>query len=72
VAAIYSGLMWQAVIEGLVAQDFARLRGKAVGEPDEGKPCAVSRTERIATGGGRSSGQMTLIIGNTFERRCRR
>jgi hypothetical protein len=38
VAAIYSGLMWQAVIEGLVAQDFARLRGKAVGEPDEGRP----------------------------------
>jgi RNA-directed DNA polymerase len=29
------------------------------GEPDEVKVCAMSRTERIATGGGRSSGQMT-------------
>jgi co-chaperonin GroES (HSP10) len=28
-------------------------------EPDEAKVCAVSRTERIATRGGRSSGQMT-------------
>jgi hypothetical protein len=28
-------------------------------EPGARKLCAVSRTERIATGGGRSSGQMT-------------
>lgn len=28
-------------------------------EPCEANVCAVSRTKRIATGGGRSSGQMT-------------
>jgi hypothetical protein len=40
-------------------QDLESRRKKVVGEPYEGKPCAVSRTERIATRGGRSSGQMT-------------
>ena len=32
---------------------------KVAGEPDDGKPCAVVCTERIATRGGRSSGHRT-------------
>lgn len=36
-----------------------RNKSQSAEEPDAGKLCAVSRTERIATQGGRSSGYMT-------------
>jgi RNA-directed DNA polymerase len=41
-----------------VSRRIARLYLRT-GKPDEAKVCAVSRTERIATRGGRSSGHMT-------------